>query len=172
MAATVAFATGWTVAVVAAGRADSETVTALATSAGIIASVLLHEGTHALAARSLGYRVEWVQLGLVAGSTSYSGRDDRPLDRSAIAMAGPAASAAAVLVLLAAWWPGAADPNEAVFALLSFNALTAVVNLLPLPGSDGWQVAAGLIEHRSSRVGGVPPPQDPSLVTSEPSGQS
>ena len=47
------------------------------------------------AAHNLGYRVEWVVLGGLAGVTAYFGRDDRPLERAAVALAGPAASAAA-----------------------------------------------------------------------------
>jgi Zn-dependent protease len=149
LAAVVAFVTGWTAGAVMLGRADGANVTALATGAGIVASVLVHEGAHALAARSLGYRVEWILLGLVAGTTSYSGRDDRPLDRAAIAMAGPAVSAVALLALLVAWAAGDADQTEALFVLLTFNALTVVVNLVPVPGSDGWQVAAGLVQSRT-----------------------
>jgi hypothetical protein len=106
LAVVVAFVTGWTAGAVMLDRADGTTVTGLATGAGIVASVLVHEGAHALAARGLGYRVEWILLGLLGGTTSYSGRDDRPLDRAAIAMAGPAVSAVTVLALLAAWLVG------------------------------------------------------------------
>ena len=149
LAALVAFVAGWTAGAVLLGRADGETVTGLATGAGIVASVLVHEGAHALAARSLGYRVEWILLGLLAGTTSYSGRDDRPLDRAAIAMAGPALSAVAVLALLAAWAAGDAALTDALFGLLTFNALTVVVNLVPVPGSDGWQVATWFVASRN-----------------------
>jgi Zn-dependent protease len=158
LAAALAVTAGLTGAAVAAGRADGETVTALAMGGGVIASVLVHEGAHALAARSLGYRVEWILLGLLAGTTSYSGSDDRPLDRAAIAMAGPAANAGAVLVLLAAWASGAAGLSDAMFALLSFNALSVVVNLTPVPGSDGWQVAAWLFEHWARAPAPAPAP--------------
>ena len=59
-------------------------------------------GAHAWAAHRLGYEVGWVVLGSLAGMTAYLGRDDRPLERAAVALAGPAASAAVVLALLAA----------------------------------------------------------------------
>jgi Zn-dependent protease len=157
LAVALAVTAGVTGAAVVAGRADGQTVTALAMGGGVIASVLVHEGAHALAARSLGYRVEWILLGLLAGTTSYSGRDDRPLDRAAIAMAGPAASAVAVLVLLAVWASGA-GLSDAMFALLSFNALSVVVNLVPVPGSDGWQVGAWLVEHWARARVPVPAP--------------
>jgi Zn-dependent protease len=149
LAALVAVVTGWTAAAVLLGRADGETMTGLASGVGIVASGLVHEIAHALAARSLGYRVDWIVLGLLAGTTSYSGRDDRPLDRAAIAMAGPAASAATVLVLLAVWAAGDADLTGAMFGLLTFNALTVVVNLVPVPGSDGSQVVAWLARGRT-----------------------
>jgi Zn-dependent protease len=158
LAAALAVTAGLTGAAVVGGRADGETVTALAMGAGVIASVLVHEGAHAFAARSLGYRVEWILLGLLAGTTSYSGRDDRPLDRAAIAMAGPAANAAAVLVLPAAWASGTAGLSDAMFALLSLNALSVVVNLAPVPGSDGWQVAARLFEHWGREPAPAPVP--------------
>ena len=162
LAAIVALLTGWTAGAVMLGRADGATMTAFAAGAGIVASVLVHEGAHALTARALGYRVEWILLGLLAGTTSYSGRDDRPLDRAAIALAGPAVSAAAVLVLLAMWAAGGeTDLTEALFGLLTFNVLTVVVNLVPVPGSDGWQVATWLVGSwtRSRRPGAAETPE-------------
>ena len=75
----------------------------------VVVSTLVHEGAHAWAAHNLGYRVEWVVLGGLSGVTAYFGRDDRPLERAAVALAGPAASAALVLGLLgtarARWAP-------------------------------------------------------------------
>ena len=63
----------------------------------LVASMAVHEGAHAWAAHSLGYRVDWVVIGGLAGMTAFAGRDDRPLERAAVALAGPAASAALVL---------------------------------------------------------------------------
>jgi Zn-dependent protease len=150
----VTFGFGWTTAAILTGELEADTVATLATTGGILASVLVHEGAHALAARSLGYDVEWMVLGLVAGTTSYSGRDDRPLDRAAIALAGPAVSAVVVLLLFALWSARDAELQDATFALFAFNALTLVANLFPLPGSDGWHTTARLLEHWSTRTAG------------------
>lgn len=128
------------------GPATSAVVAVIA-----VGSVLVHEGAHAVAAQTLGYRVEWVVLGLLDGKTSYSGRSDRPLDRAAIAMAGPAASAAVVLVLLAAWAAGFTGPGDAVLAGVWFNIATFVLNLVPVAGSDGRYVLTGLVEDRRRR---------------------
>lgn len=159
-------AAAWAVWLAMGGEAGTDGVSRAAGSAGIAASVLLHEGAHAAAARSLGYRIEWIVVGAFAGRTSYSGRGDRPLDRAAIAMAGPATSAGAVLVVGAAWATGAAGRAEpALVTVAGFNAVTCAVNLLPVPGSDGWFVAAGLAEHRRAArrqraLPGVPDPLD------------
>jgi Zn-dependent protease len=120
-------------------------------AAMLVGSVLVHEGAHALAARALGYRVEWIVLGIVDGRISYSGPADRPLDRAAIAMAGPAVSAAVALGLLGAWAGGVGGPGDVVFHAVVFNVLTFAVNLVPIAGSDGQMVVAGLIEDRRRR---------------------
>lgn len=117
--------------------------------ATVVVSTLVHEGAHAWAAHNLGYRVEWILLGGLAGTTAWSGRDDRPLDRAAVAMAGPAASAALVLVLLAARvvlddGTGVARLAEVTIAV---NAVALVANLLPVGRTDGRHLLDGLSGH-------------------------
>ncbi|HYZ97114.1 MAG TPA: M50 family metallopeptidase [Acidimicrobiales bacterium] len=121
----------------------------LAFVAGMVASMLVHEGAHALAAHNLGYRVEWVVLGGLTGVTAYFGRDDRPLDRAAVALAGPAASAALILGLvgLRATLPAEADLTALVELMLAFNVLALVANLLPIAGTDGAHTLGGVTEH-------------------------
>jgi hypothetical protein len=116
---------------------------------GMLASMLVHEGAHAWAAHHLGYRGEWVVLGGLAGLTAYFGRDDRPLDRAAVALAGPAASAGLVLglVVLRATLPPQAEMTALVEMLLVFNVLGLVGNLLPIGGTDGASTVAGVTEH-------------------------
>jgi Peptidase M50B-like len=121
----------------------------LAGLVGVIAAMLIHEGGHAAAAVVLGYRVEWVVLGGIAGVTAYRGRDDRPIDRLAVALAGPAANAFAALML--AW---AADlliggAQDAVALAAVLNAVGLVVNLVPLRGSDGAAAIQALRDHRA-----------------------
>jgi Peptidase M50B-like len=119
----------------------------------VVVSTLVHEGAHALAAHNLGYRVEWVVLGGLAGVTAYFGRDDRPLERAAVALAGPAASAALALGLAAV--RGAIGDGGTTTTLVEIamaaNALALVANLLPFGHTDGAHLLDGLAEHASGR---------------------
>jgi Zn-dependent protease len=116
-------------------------------------STLVHEGAHAVAAHNLGYRVEWVVLGGLAGVTAYFGRDDRPLERAAVALAGPAASAALVLGLAAvrSVMGIGGTATTLVEMALAANALALVANLLPFGHTDGAHLLDGLAEHASGR---------------------
>jgi Peptidase M50B-like len=116
---------------------------------GVVAAMLIHEGGHAGAAVLLGYRVEWVVLGGIAGVTAYRGRDDRPLDRLAVALAGPAANALAALSL--AWVAGllVGGARDAVGLAAVLNAVGLVVNLVPLRGSDGAAAVQALRDHQA-----------------------
>jgi len=116
----------------------------------VVVSTLVHEGAHAWVAHNLGYRVEWVVLGGLVGVTAYFGRDDRPLERAAVALAGPAASAALVLALIGA--RVSMSPASAATAVVELTLLLNVVglvgNLLPVGGTDGAHLLRGLFEHR------------------------
>jgi Zn-dependent protease len=122
----------------------------LLAAVSVALSTLVHEGAHAWAAHNLGYRVEWVVLGGLAGVTAYFGRDDRPLERAAVALAGPAASGLVALGLVglrAALAPG--TPTVAVVEVaLVLNLLGLLANLLPLGGTDGAHLLRDLFEHR------------------------
>ncbi|MDD9370504.1 MAG: M50 family metallopeptidase [Acidimicrobiales bacterium] len=116
----------------------------------VVVSTLVHEGAHAWAAHNLGYRVEWVVLGGLVGMTAYFGRDDRPLERAAVALAGPAASAALVLALIGARvsMSPASTATVVVELALLLNVVGLVGNLLPVGGTDGAHLLRGLFEHR------------------------
>jgi Zn-dependent protease len=117
----------------------------------VVVSTLVHEGAHALAAHNLGYRVEWVVLGGLAGVTAYFGRDDRPLERAAVALAGPAASAALVLGLLGARALMGGGFAAAVVELgIAANAVAIVANLVPFGHTDGAHLLSGLADHASA----------------------
>jgi Zn-dependent protease len=122
----------------------------LAVVLGVVASTLVHEGAHAWVARALGYRVDWLLVGGLVGVTAYGGRDDRPLERAAIALAGPAASAALVLVLLGA--RAVLDPTGPagvmVEAAIGLNSLALAANLVPVGGTDGALLVRAVAEHR------------------------
>lgn len=105
-------------------------------------SVALHESAHALAAARRGYRVIAVRLTWTGGETHYEGDADGELPPPTIAGAGLLASAlaAAVLVAIVVVQGSSGDPSGWVgyvtFAA-EVNVLLAVVNALPLSGSDG-----------------------------------
>src|SRR5690606_15074430 len=125
----------------------------LALVVGVALSNLVHEAAHAWAASRLGYEVAWVVLGGLSGVTAYVGRGDRPLERAAVALAGPAASAALVLVCagLRAVAPGTALAMAAEVGA-GLNALSLVANLVPVGGTDGARLVLGLAEHRRRRA--------------------
>jgi hypothetical protein len=122
---------------------------------GVVASTLVHEGAHAWAAHALGYRVDWVVVGGLVGVTAYEGRDDRPLERAAVALAGPAASAALLLALLAV--QAALDPtglaSVVAEAAIGLNGLALAANLVPVGGTDGALVVRAVVEHRRAGRG-------------------
>jgi Zn-dependent protease len=127
----------------------------LAVVLGVVASTLVHEGAHAWAAHALGYRVDWVVVGGLVGATAYEGRDDRPLERAAVALAGPAASAALLLALLA--MQAALDPtglaSVVAEAAIGLNGLALAANLVPVGGTDGALVVRAIVEHRRAGRG-------------------
>lgn len=117
----------------------------------VVVSTLVHEGAHALAAHNLGYRVEWVVLGGLAGVTAYFGRDDRPLERAAVALAGPAASAALVLGLLGTRATmGGGVAAALVEIAIAANVVALVANLLPFGHTDGAHLLRGLADHAAT----------------------
>ena len=121
----------------------------LALLVAAVASTAVHEGAHAWAAHNLGYEVGWVVLGGLAGMTAYLGRDDRPLERAAVALAGPAASAALILALMAAHVsiPEGGFALAVVDATLMLNVLAVVVNLVPVGHTDGALCLRWLVHH-------------------------
>ncbi|HEX6419460.1 MAG TPA: hypothetical protein VFZ77_13250 [Acidimicrobiales bacterium] len=146
------------VVVVVAGPARPLAWAPLLVALTVVASTLVHEAAHAWAAHNLGYRVEWVVLGGFAGVTAYFGRDDRPLERAAVALAGPAASGGLVVALLGlrVLLPPSSLVNDLVGMTIAVNALALAVNLLPVGGTDGAHLVRGLFQHR--RRSGAPRP--------------
>lgn len=143
--------------VLGSGSGHRGVVAAVAVVVGILLSMLAHEGAHAVAAHRLGYDVQWVVLGSLGGITAYEGRDDRPLERAAIALAGPAASAAVVVALvLAGLVVSEGEVAAALDMLAIFNALALVVNLVPVSGTDGAHVLAGVVAHSRRRLATSP----------------
>lgn len=142
---------------------------------GWLISLCLHEFGHAFAAYRSGdysvasrgylsldvlrythlqYSVLWPLVFLALGGIGLPGGAvyinmhliQSPLNRSLVAAAGPLATVA-VLIFLLALIPATASPGHvALYAALTFLAFlqltSLVLNLLPVPGLDGW----GIIE--------------------------
>ena len=127
----------------------------------VVVSTLVHEGAHALAAHNLGYRVEWVVLGGLAGVTAYFGRDDRPLERAAVALAGPGRQrrpGARPARGARARWAPAPRPRRSSSWRIAANVVALVANLLPFGHTDGAHLLDGLSDTR-------PRPRPPRLTT-------
>lgn len=106
-----------------------------------LASLLLHECGHLLAARASGVKTREIGFCLRG---SYIRREPArmPLDDAAIALSGPLMNALIAAVLWTV--PGVGH------WLAIYNLILAVSNLVPLPGSDGRRVlAARLRDNRS-----------------------
>jgi Zn-dependent protease len=99
--------------------------------AGVLLSVLAHELAHGVAARRFGFDVDRVVLTLTGSHTVWSGERDPDAHAAlAIAAAGPALSAALACVAVV----------TGAQALAFANLAIAVVNLVPLTGTDGWVI--------------------------------
>ncbi len=106
-------------------------------------SLLAHELAHAVVARRAGYRVDGIRLSLLGGVTAWSGSAPPPHVAVRIAAAGPATSA-----LLACGFVAAGELTGDLHGLLlvgaAVNLMDALVNLLPVPTSDGLAIARAL----------------------------
>ena len=109
------------------------------------ASVGFHEGAHVLAAVKRGFRVTTVRLTWSGGETHYEGDAEDSTPPPFIAGAGLLASGlAAALFISVVVAEGASGHPRGWVGYVTFaaevNALLAVVNALPLRGSDGFYV--------------------------------
>jgi len=117
------------------------------------ASLLAHELAHAIIARRHGIRVRSITLWMLGGVAELDGDPPDPGADFRIAIAGPAASLAAAVVLygLALGIGYAGGPAAAVTAatwLALMNGLLAVFNLLPGAPMDGGRVLRAILWRR------------------------
>lgn len=105
-----------------------------------LASLLLHECGHLLAAWASGVKVREIGLCLRG---SYIRREPArmPLDEAAIALSGPLVN----MLIAAALWgvPGVGH------WLMIYNLILAASNLVPLPGTDGRRAFTAWSQHRA-----------------------
>jgi len=137
----------WSVAVIAVlvGTSLSRELgvgAAVVGAVGFLASILVHEFSHALTARHYDVETESIQLWALGGIARL--RSESPSARAEgwIAAAGPLASLALGLGLMSAWWLGGG--HGAWWGLLAWlgfiNGLLAVFNLLPGAPLDGGRI--------------------------------
>jgi Zn-dependent protease len=136
----LAVGVGGTGAAVLAGGPFGTLLLVLAVVGG---SLLAHELAHAVVARLSGYRVDGVTLSLLGGLTAWSGPAPPPHVAVRIAAAGPATSA-----VLACAFVGLGTLSGGLTGVLwvgaAVNLFDALVNLLPVPTSDGRAIARAL----------------------------
>jgi Zn-dependent protease len=113
--------------------------------AAFMASILLHEFSHALTARRFDVGTESIQLWALGGVARLTRESPTAKAEGWIAAAGPIASIAVAVVSLSGWWAlGGAGTGNQYVGLLGWlgviNAMLAVFNLLPGAPLDGGRI--------------------------------
>ncbi|MBM9459054.1 site-2 protease family protein [Nocardioides sp. zg-536] len=146
IAALIAYLMGPRVEQVQAGLGAWKYVVGLAFAIALYLAILLHEASHALVARRLGFRVESITLHFLGGATAISGEARRPRQEFWIAVVGPLTSlavGAVALVACLAMPPGLT--RLLLEGLAGANLLIGVLNLVPgLPLDGGRVLKAGV----------------------------
>jgi stage IV sporulation protein FB len=121
----------------------------------IFSGVVVHELAHCLVGRPRGLVVHEIELLPIGGVSKLEQLPENPRDEFAMAIAGPAASAAIgviAFVLAAAMSQTLFPPNLTGGPLLAriawFNLILACFNLLPAFPLDGGRVLRALLERR------------------------
>jgi Zn-dependent protease len=116
-------------------------------------SVLLHEASHAVMARRLGFPVGSITLHFLGGMTSIEGEARKPRQEFLIAVVGPLTSLAVGVVALGLWF---VTPDGlllvAVEGLAGANLLVGLLNLIPGLPLDGGRVLKSLVWRISGNV--------------------
>ncbi len=123
---------------------------AVAAAIGYFLSVVLHELSHALVARTYGMEMRGITLFIFGGVAEMPGEPPTPQAEFLVAAAGPAASFAIALAFgagyLAASVAGSPVPVAAVCGLLGLlNATLALFNLAPAFPLDGGRMLRAVL---------------------------
>ncbi len=125
-------------------------------------SVLLHEASHAVTAKRLGYGVHSITLHFLGGMTEIDGTSRTARHEFWIAVVGPLTSIAVGAVAVGAWMvgPDGGLVAMAVLALGTANLFIGVLNLVPGLPLDGGRVLKAVVwgasgnQHRATIVAG------------------
>lgn len=126
---------------------------------GLFASIVLHELSHSLVARTFGMKIRGITLFLFGGVAELDGEPPHPKAELVTALAGPAASfaIAGVASLIASFF-GAQSGFVATVGVFKYlyliNLILAIFNLIPAFPLDGgrafraamWQMKGDLLE--------------------------
>ena len=116
-------------------------------------AVLLHEASHALAARHYGFEVHSITLHFLGGVTAIEGEARTPRQEFWIAVVGPITSLAVGSVAAALWF---VTPDGllllTVQVLAGANLLIGVLNLVPGLPLDGGRVLKAAVWRLTGRV--------------------
>ena len=110
-------------------------------------SLLIHEVSHSLVARSKGTRVERITLFLFGGMAQIEKEPDTPSSEFIMAIAGPAASFILALIFWTIWilTKNIKPVGEPVKYLAIFNVALGAFNILPGYPLDGGRVLRSII---------------------------
>ena len=132
------------------GRSGPAAVLGAAFGAMFVVSIIVHELSHSVVARSRHLQVRWIRLFVFGGYSVIESDGLEPQDELVIAVAGPVASA---LAALGFWLLATAgiDPmlDRMLRALAIINGAIAIFNLLPGFPLDGGRVVRALLWKRS-----------------------
>jgi len=122
-------------------------VMALATMAGVGASIVLHELGHTLVARAFGIPVKSITLFIFGGVAQLAGRPKAPLGELLMAIAGPLVSIAlgTLFLGLSKIQALSVELHGILDYLGTLNFALAVFNLLPAFPMDGGRVFRSLV---------------------------
>ena len=115
-----------------------------------VAGVLLHEAAHAVAVRLLGGTVLAFLIRGMSAAVVWDGLADRTKKRAVISVAGPVAQLLYGAIILMATAPGPQDITALAWCAAWLNIALAILNLLPLPATDGTRIIEQLLPHRTT----------------------
>lgn len=161
VAALIAFAIGPRIEQVQPGLGVWKYVAGLVFAVVLYLSVLLHEASHAVTAKRLGYGVTSITLHFLGGMTEIDSGSRKPRHEFLIAVVGPLTSIGVGLVGVGLWFlvpPGLV--RVAIEGLAGANLLIGVLNLVPGLPLDGGRVLKSIVwgisgnQHRGTTVAG------------------